>query len=74
MRFNGEELDRLGHIPLNVWLAEDREELQELHEEARKQSSEKPNELFWIFALSDEIETLVIEFFRSEKMIQDHQP
>ena len=73
VRFNGEELSRSGDIPLNVWLAEDREDLEELYEEARKQSSERPNELFWIFDLTDEIERLTTEFFRSDKMIQDHQ-
>jgi len=73
VRLNGEELSRSGDIPLNVWLAEDREDLEELYQEARKQSSERPNELFWIFGLTDEIDRLATEFFRSDKMIQDHQ-
>ena len=73
VRLNGEDLSRSGDIPLNVWLAEDEEDLEEMYEEARKQSSERSNELFWIFDLTDEIDKLAIEFFRSEKMIQDHQ-
>ncbi|AAR35484.1 BREX system P-loop protein BrxC [Geobacter sulfurreducens] len=68
---NGEWVESEGEIPLNILLTA-REEHQDTLVDAREASVSKTTELFWVATLTDEINSLVTELFRSREMIGEY--
>ncbi len=63
-----------GQVPVSVVTAESPAELPAVvaSTQARSREAEHQNELFWVFALSSEIDTLVAEIFRSREMVKKY--
>lgn len=70
---DGELVDGSGQIPLTLLMADDPAEFETACEEARRASSEKQNELFWVCALTDEVHRQIEELFRSREMVSTHE-
>ncbi|MBI3990074.1 MAG: BREX system P-loop protein BrxC [candidate division NC10 bacterium] len=73
LRVDGEWVGEEGQIPLNILLAEDRDEGVERGKEARAISNEKRDELWWMAALTEEVHRLVEEGYRSNEMVVIHE-
>jgi hypothetical protein len=71
---DGVELEE-GQIPLRVVTADTPQELAAVTAEtqAKSRQTEHQNELFWVFALTPEIDGLVGELFRSRKMVERYE-
>lgn len=69
----GETVDSDGQVPLNVLIAEDSGEWPSLCKEARDSSNAKPEEAFWVIALTDEIHESLQEVFRSREMVSTYE-
>jgi hypothetical protein len=68
---DGVRLGDEGHIPLWLSVGDGPDELGERVEEARNESRAEKNRntVYWIFALTPEIDTLVAELFASRQMV-----
>ena len=73
LAIEGETGDAVGDVPLQLVPAEDRDEFAPRAEEARRLSNERPNEVFWVCPLSEEIHRAVDELHRSREMISLHE-
>jgi len=69
LTLDGELVDGSGQIPLEVLIAGSAEDFDSTREEARRASNEKQNELFWVFALTDEVYRQIDELYRSREMV-----
>ena len=69
----GETVDADGQVPLNIFVAEDREDAISLTKEARENSTAKQEEVFWVIQFNEEIHQLFYELFRSREMISMHE-
>ena len=58
-----------GEIPVNLRVADDPKEFSAECDEARKDSREKTQEVFWVFTTTDEIDDQVAELYRSKMMV-----
>lgn len=63
-----------GDIKLNLFKAEDLDELPHRIEEARDESRQKTheNDIYWVFNLTPEIDQLVAQLFASKKMVEKY--
>ncbi|MFZ5915464.1 MAG: BREX system P-loop protein BrxC [Chloroflexota bacterium] len=57
------------HIPLVLRVADGPETFQEANEAAREESRKVKTEIFWVMSLTDEIDDLVAELYRSRQMV-----
>lgn len=69
---DGEVVESDGEIPLNVLIAESTDARSERLSEARDESNNRRNEVFWVIMESDEIHALVTEVFRSREMVSEY--
>lgn len=68
-----ETVESDGNFCLNLLVAEDANEWQERIAEARDESIQNHEQLFYVIQLSDEIHDLVTEHYRSNAMINEHE-
>ena len=63
-----------GDITLSLSAAEDDQEMSKRIDEARDESRQKdhPNDLYWVFSLTPEIDELVAQLFASRKMVEKY--
>ena len=63
-----------GDIKLNLFKAEDHDELPRRIDEARDESRQKTheNDIYWVFNLTPEIDQLVAQLFASKKMVEKY--
>jgi hypothetical protein len=62
-----------GQINLSLLVAEDSDELSEKVAQARNESREHTNDLYWVFALTPEIDDMVANLFASRQMIARYE-
>lgn len=65
----GDEIDPDGHVPLDIFFAQDSSETAERAKDARHASSERKNEIYWVVTLSEEAHRLLEEVHRSREMV-----
>ncbi len=70
---DGQAVGDDGQVCLNVGACEDADALAGEKKEAREQSNERKDELFWVAGLSEEIHRLVTELHRSREMVSIHE-
>lgn len=68
---NGEVVESNGEIPLNITLIS-KDERQGAIDEARDASISRSSELFLVSMITDEVQNLVTELFRSREMIAEY--
>ncbi|GIW91562.1 MAG: hypothetical protein KatS3mg109_1994 [Pirellulaceae bacterium] len=73
LKIDGDVIDPGGQIPLDLLVADDPADLGDLCEQAGKRSNERREEIFWVFALTDDVHRLVEEVYRSREMITMHE-
>lgn len=73
LSIEGERADGTSKIPLELMIADDKDDFEALANQARSQSNEKQNDLFWVFALNDEVHRQVEELHCSREMISMHE-
>lgn len=65
-----------GQVPISLRVAEDpsllAKKLDETREESRQPAHQ--NDLYWVFALTPEIDTLVANLFASREMVKKYSP
>ncbi len=69
----GEKVESDGEIPLNVLIAEELEDWDDRSKEARGNSTSNQNDVYWAFALDEEIHRRLIELYRSQEMVSTHE-
>jgi hypothetical protein len=69
----GERAETDGEIPLNILLADTALARDDRVKEAREESNNRRNEVFWVVTQNDEIHTLTAEVFRSREMIGEYE-
>lgn len=70
---NGERISKEGDVLVPLALAEDGEEYRAACQEARSQSQENENAIFWVVPILDEFSNYVKEIHRSSQMILRHE-
>ncbi|SHJ90961.1 hypothetical protein SAMN02745216_02521 [Desulfatibacillum alkenivorans DSM 16219] len=73
LNVEGETVEPAGEIPLNLLLADSVQIKPDRLAEARDESNARPNDVFWIVTLTDEIHDLVVELFRSREMVSEYE-
>jgi hypothetical protein len=69
----GTVVEGAGQIPLNLMIAEDLEEVEAACEDARRASNDKRSELFWFYALTEEVHRFIEDLYRSREMVSTHE-
>jgi hypothetical protein len=69
----GESVETEGQVPLNILVAEETSDLNNLCQEARENSSAKTEEVFWVAGFNEEIHQLYLELFRSREMVSTYE-
>ncbi|MEJ7816365.1 MAG: BREX system P-loop protein BrxC, partial [Rubrobacter sp.] len=70
---DGTRLGSEGQVPLSVMVAEDEGERGRKIPEVRDQSRQEENEVYWVFALTPEIDKLVAAYYASQQMVSKYQ-
>lgn len=74
LRVEGAQIGDEGDLPLSLCIAEDAEEmpkrLAEVRDESRQDSHK--NDVYWVFALTPEIDELVAQLYASRKMVEKY--
>ena len=73
LTLDGEAVDRTGQIPLALSVADDPEGFASATESVRSTSNEKPNELFWVCHLNEDLHRRIEELYRSREMVAMHE-
>jgi hypothetical protein len=73
LAIDGQMVESSGQIPLALLIADAPEEFDATCEEARRASSEKRHELFWVWALTDDVHRDLEELYRCREMITMHE-
>ncbi len=70
---NGTPIESSGNIQFNILTSEDRDEFNERLDEARKRSLSERERPFWVVQFDNEVQELVIEYFRSQEMVKSYE-
>ena len=69
----GETVEADGEIPLNLLLADSAQVRADRLKEARDESNNKREEVFWVVTQTEEIRTLTVEVYRSREMVSEYE-
>jgi len=72
LSIDGDTVDANGDIPLHLFIADSSNDFSARCEEARKASTEKAHDLFWVVAFTEEIHRDLEELHRSREMVQTY--
>jgi len=73
LTIDGEVVESVGQISLEILIADDLEEFETTCEEARRVSNENRDALFWVCGLTDEVHRYIEELYRSREMVSMHE-
>jgi hypothetical protein len=74
VRVDGATIGDEGDLPLSLCIADDAEDLAKQLEDVRSESRQKSheNDVYWVFALTPEIDELVAQLYASSKMVEKY--
>jgi hypothetical protein len=74
LRVDGAEIGDEGDLPLSLCVADDPEEMSKRLAEVREEGRQPPhkNDVYWLFALTPEIDDMVGQLYASRKMVEKY--
>jgi hypothetical protein len=71
--FGNKKIGADGQIPLEITIVESSEDFNSICDEIRRRSRTELNNVYWVAALGDEVDTLQVEIFRSQEMVKQYE-